>query len=164
MRIFVAGATGAVGRPLVPALIAAGHSVVGHTRTPAKTEAIKRMGAEPVVVDGLDAAAIRAAVTSTKPDVVIDEMTDRAVNRRRRRMVVVPACRRCGFRDRHGDRARQGRQHLQHRGRSTRPGQGMASRACRNAGRQAAASCTGLVRPSLGRRTYGFDDATKDRS
>ena len=78
MRIFVAGATGAVGRPLVPALVAAGHSVVGLTRTPAKAEAINRMGAEPVVADGLDAAAIRAAVASTKPDVVIHEMTDLA--------------------------------------------------------------------------------------
>jgi uncharacterized protein YbjT (DUF2867 family) len=45
MRIFVAGATGAVGRSLVPALIAAGHSVVGLTRTAAKAEAIRRMGA-----------------------------------------------------------------------------------------------------------------------
>src|SRR4051794_41042793 len=78
MRIFVAGATGAVGRPLVPALIAAGHSVVGLTHTPAKTETIKQTGAEPIVVDGLDAAAIRAAVTSTTPDVVIHEMTDLA--------------------------------------------------------------------------------------
>jgi len=78
MRIFVAGATGAIGRPLVPALVAAGHSVVGLTRTPAKAEAINRMGAEPVVADGLDAAAIRAAVASTKPDVVIHEMTDLA--------------------------------------------------------------------------------------
>jgi len=78
MRIFVAGATGAVGRPLVPALVSAGHSVVGLTRTPAKAEAINRMGAEPVVADGLDAAAIRAAVASTKPDVVIHEMTDLA--------------------------------------------------------------------------------------
>jgi nucleoside-diphosphate-sugar epimerase len=76
MRIFVAGATGAVGRELIPALISAGHSVVGLTRTVAKTEAIDRMGAEPVVADGLDAAAVHAAVTSTKPDVVIDEMTD----------------------------------------------------------------------------------------
>ncbi len=78
MRIFVAGATGAIGRPLVPALVSAGHSVVGLTRTPAKAEAINRMGAEPVVADGLDAAAIRAAVASTKPDVVIHEMTDLA--------------------------------------------------------------------------------------
>jgi len=76
MRILVAGATGAVGRPLAPALIAAGHSVVGLTRTAAKAETIRRMGADPVIADGLDAAAIRAAMTSTRPDVVIDEMTD----------------------------------------------------------------------------------------
>ena len=76
MKIFVAGATGAVGRPLVPALIAAGHSVVGLTRTAAKAEFIKRMGAEPVIADGLDAPAIRAAVGSSRPDVVIHEMTD----------------------------------------------------------------------------------------
>jgi nucleoside-diphosphate-sugar epimerase len=76
MRIFVAGATGAVGRPLVPALISAGHSVVGLTRTAAKAETIMRMGAEPVVADGLDAEAVRDAVTSTKPDVIIDETTD----------------------------------------------------------------------------------------
>ena len=57
MRIFVAGATGAVGRELVPAQIAAGHSVTGMTRTGAKAETVKRMGAEPVVADGLDAAA-----------------------------------------------------------------------------------------------------------
>lgn len=76
MRVFVAGATGAVGRPLVPALISAGHSVIGLTRTTTKAETIKRMGAEPVVADGLDAAAIRSAVISTRPEVVIHEMTD----------------------------------------------------------------------------------------
>jgi 2-alkyl-3-oxoalkanoate reductase len=76
MRVFVAGATGAVGRQLVPALVSSGHSVVGLTRTAAKSEAIKKMGAQPVVADGLDAAAVGAAVTSTKPDIVIDEMTD----------------------------------------------------------------------------------------
>ncbi|KRR02883.1 NAD-dependent epimerase/dehydratase family protein [Bradyrhizobium valentinum] len=78
MRIFVAGATGAVGRPLVAALISAGHSVVGTTRTVAKAEAIKRMGAEPAVVDGLDAPAIRAAVIAAKPEIIIDQMTDLA--------------------------------------------------------------------------------------
>jgi len=76
MKIFVAGATGAVGRPLVSALIAAGHSVAGLTRTAAKAEIVKRMGAEPVIADGLDAAAIRTAIGSTRPDVVIHEMTD----------------------------------------------------------------------------------------
>jgi nucleoside-diphosphate-sugar epimerase len=78
MRIFVAGATGALGRHLVPALIAAGHSVAGLTRTAAKAETIRRMGAEPVVTDGLDAGAVRAAIDSTRPDVVIHEMTDLA--------------------------------------------------------------------------------------
>ncbi|MEH2519736.1 nucleoside-diphosphate-sugar epimerase [Bradyrhizobium sp. AZCC 1610] len=78
MRIFVAGATGAVGRPLIAALIAAGHSVVGTTRTAAKAEIIKRMGAEPAIADGLDAPAIRAAVIAAKPDVIIDQMTDLA--------------------------------------------------------------------------------------
>jgi nucleoside-diphosphate-sugar epimerase len=76
MRIFVAGATGAVGRSLVPALISAGHSVAGLTRTAAKVDTIKRMGAEPVVADGLDEAAIRTAVVSVRPDIIIDEMTD----------------------------------------------------------------------------------------
>ena len=76
MRVFVAGATGAVGRPLVAALIAAGHSVVGLTRTPAKAEAIRRMGAEPVIGDGLDAEAIRAAVVAARPEIIVHEMTD----------------------------------------------------------------------------------------
>jgi len=78
MRIFVAGAAGAVGRPLVSALVAAGHSVVGLTRTAMKTDAIRRMGAEPIIADGLDEAAVRHSVMSTKPDVIIDEMTDLA--------------------------------------------------------------------------------------
>jgi nucleoside-diphosphate-sugar epimerase len=76
MRIFVAGATGAVGRPLVSALIAAGHSVVGLTRTAAHAEIVKRMGAVPVIADGLDATAIEAAIGSSKPNAIIHEMTD----------------------------------------------------------------------------------------
>ena len=76
MRVFVAGATGAVGRPLVSALITAGHSVVGLTRTAARAETIRRTGAEPVVADALDAAAIHSAVLAAKPDVIIHEMTD----------------------------------------------------------------------------------------
>ena len=78
MRILVAGATGAIGLQLVPQLIAAGHSVVGTTRTAAKAELIKRMGAEPVIADGLDAPAIRAAVIAAEPDTIIDQMTDLA--------------------------------------------------------------------------------------
>jgi nucleoside-diphosphate-sugar epimerase len=76
MRIFVAGATGAVGRPLVSALIAAGHSVWGLTRTAEKAKRIKTMGAEPVIADGLDATAIRSALLSIRPNAVIHEMTD----------------------------------------------------------------------------------------
>jgi nucleoside-diphosphate-sugar epimerase len=78
MRILVAGATGAIGLELVPQLIAAGHSVVGTTRTAAKAELIKRMGAEPAIADGLDAPAIRAAVIAAKPEIIIDQMTDLA--------------------------------------------------------------------------------------
>jgi len=59
-------------------LVAAGHSVTGMTRTAAKANAVKQLGAEPVVADGLDAPAVHAAVISAKPDVVIDEMTDLA--------------------------------------------------------------------------------------
>jgi nucleoside-diphosphate-sugar epimerase len=76
MRIFVAGASGAVGRRLVPRLISAGHSVVGLTRTSAKAELIRKLGAEPVVADGLDEKAMRAAVGAAQPDVIVHEMTD----------------------------------------------------------------------------------------
>ena len=78
MKIFVAGATGAVGRPLVSALIRAGHSVAGLTRTASKADFIRKMGAEPVIADGLDAVAIKAALASTRPDAVVHEMTDLA--------------------------------------------------------------------------------------
>src|SRR5438477_8300003 len=78
MRILVAGAAGAVGRPLVAALLAAGHSVVGLTRTAVKAEAIGRMGAEPVIADGLDETAVHRSVTATRPEVIVDEMTDLA--------------------------------------------------------------------------------------
>jgi nucleoside-diphosphate-sugar epimerase len=76
MRIFVAGATGAVGRRLVPILTSAGHSVTGLTRTPQKAESIRSLGAEAVVADGLDAQAIHAAIALAKPDVIVHEMTD----------------------------------------------------------------------------------------
>ncbi len=76
MRIFVAGATGAVGRRLLPLLLSAGHQVVGLTRTPEKAAAIRAQGAEAAVADGLDAAAIRAAVAAAKPEVIVHEMTD----------------------------------------------------------------------------------------
>ena len=62
MKIFVAGATGAVGHGLVPALVAAGHEVTGMTRTPAKAASIEQAGATPVVADALDAGAVAGAV------------------------------------------------------------------------------------------------------
>jgi 2-alkyl-3-oxoalkanoate reductase len=74
MRIFVAGATGAVGKRLLPALVAAGHDVVGSTRS-ARTEQIRSAGAEPVVVDVLDEAAVRDAVVAARPDVVVHQAT-----------------------------------------------------------------------------------------
>ena len=67
MRIFVAGATGAVGRRLVPRLVRAGHSVTGLTHTPSKAGFVRELGAEPVVADALDERSIRAAVVAAHP-------------------------------------------------------------------------------------------------
>ena len=76
MRIFVAGATGAVGRRLVPRLVRAGHSVTGLTHTPSKAGFVRELGAEPVVSDALDERSIRAAVVAARPDVIVHELTD----------------------------------------------------------------------------------------
>jgi nucleoside-diphosphate-sugar epimerase len=76
MRIFVAGATGAVGRALVPRLVSNGHSVVGLTRTPAKAAPLRELGAEPAVADALDEKAVHAAVAAARPDVIVHELTD----------------------------------------------------------------------------------------
>ena len=62
MRVFVTGATGALGRYLVPGLVAAGHEVTATTRTPGKVAQLRGAGAEPVVLDGLDREAVIAAV------------------------------------------------------------------------------------------------------
>jgi nucleoside-diphosphate-sugar epimerase len=78
MRVFVAGATGAIGRRLVPQLIAAGHQVTATTRTPAKVDLLRRLGAEPAIVDGLDGAAVGEAVARAEPDAVIHQMTSLA--------------------------------------------------------------------------------------
>jgi nucleoside-diphosphate-sugar epimerase len=75
MKVFVAGATGAIGRRLVPQLVSAGHQVVATTRTPDKAEALRALGAEPVVLDGLDAAAVGAAVAEARPDAIVHQMT-----------------------------------------------------------------------------------------
>jgi 2-alkyl-3-oxoalkanoate reductase len=75
VRVFVAGATGAVGTPLVPVLVEAGHSVVGMTRSPEKAEAVRATGAEAAVADALDREAVVQAVREAKPDVVVHELT-----------------------------------------------------------------------------------------
>ncbi len=75
MRVFLAGATGVIGRRLVPRLIEAGHEVTGMTRSPAKHDQLRAAGAEPVLADAFDAAAVRAAVSAARPDAVIHQLT-----------------------------------------------------------------------------------------
>ena len=75
MRVFVAGATGALGRHLVPGLVAAGHEVTATTMTPGKVAQLRAAGAEPVVVDGLDREAVIAAVLAAAPEVIVHQMT-----------------------------------------------------------------------------------------
>ena len=75
MRIFVAGATGAIGRRLVPALIARGHQVIAATRHPAKAGPLRNLGAEVALLDGLDAAAVGEAVARAAPDAIVHQMT-----------------------------------------------------------------------------------------
>ena len=76
MRIFLAGASGAVGRRLIPLLLADGHSVTGTTRSAAKAAELEAHGVTPVVLDVFDAGALRDAVVKTRPEVVIHELTD----------------------------------------------------------------------------------------
>jgi nucleoside-diphosphate-sugar epimerase len=73
--VFVAGATGAIGRPLIAQLVAAGHAVVGMTRSAERAAAVRAAGAEAVVCDALDAAALAAAVAAAAPDVVVHQLT-----------------------------------------------------------------------------------------
>jgi nucleoside-diphosphate-sugar epimerase len=75
MKILVAGATGVLGRQLVPRLVAAGHEVVGTTRTGSKQDAIRAMGATPVVVDALDADQVALAVAEAEPEVIVHQLT-----------------------------------------------------------------------------------------
>src|SRR3954471_11302832 len=75
MRIFLAGATGAVGDHLLPMLIADGHDVVAMTRTPAKADALRAAGAVPVVAHGLGRDGVRAAVSGAEPEVIIHHQT-----------------------------------------------------------------------------------------
>jgi nucleoside-diphosphate-sugar epimerase len=75
MKVFVAGATGAIGRQLVPRLIAAGHDVHGMTRSESKRAQLQEMGAAPVVADALDAGQVAEAVALARPDVIVHQLT-----------------------------------------------------------------------------------------
>jgi nucleoside-diphosphate-sugar epimerase len=75
MKVFVAGATGALGKQLVPMLVAGGHEVTGMTRTPAKQDLIRELGARPAVADALDPEAVAQAVAEAEPEVVIHQLT-----------------------------------------------------------------------------------------
>jgi 2-alkyl-3-oxoalkanoate reductase len=75
MRVFVAGASGALGSRLVPQLTAAGHDVVGTHDSPASAELLRTLGATPVMVDLLDARAVRKAVLEHEPDAIVHEAT-----------------------------------------------------------------------------------------
>jgi nucleoside-diphosphate-sugar epimerase len=74
-HVFLAGATGAVGRALIPKLIEHGHTVTGTTRSAGKADALRALGATPAVVDGLDRDAVMAAVAAAQPDAIVHEMT-----------------------------------------------------------------------------------------
>lgn len=75
MRVFVAGATGAIGRQLVPRLVAAGHEVHGMTRSESKQAMLYELGAVPVVADALDPDQVAEAVGKAKPDVIVHQLT-----------------------------------------------------------------------------------------
>jgi 2-alkyl-3-oxoalkanoate reductase len=75
MRVFVAGATGAIGSPLVATLIRRGHEVTGTTRSDERARALEAMGATPTVLDALDRVAVKSAVAEAEPDVIVHELT-----------------------------------------------------------------------------------------
>jgi nucleoside-diphosphate-sugar epimerase len=81
MRVFLAGATGAVGRPLTRLLVDAGHQVTGTTRSADKAAAIEAAGAMAAILDAYDGDAVRAAVVAAEPDVVVHQLTDLPQNR-----------------------------------------------------------------------------------
>ena len=76
MRIVLAGASGVIGIRVVPLLVRAGHEVAGMTRTPAKADTLRGLGAEPVVCDVYDAEGLRSAMVAFSPDLVLHELTD----------------------------------------------------------------------------------------
>lgn len=76
MRIFLAGATGVIGVRLLPLLVGAGHTVAGMTRSPAKADRLRALGAEPVVCDVYDEPRLIEVVTASRPGAVIHQLTD----------------------------------------------------------------------------------------
>src|SRR5258708_18192555 len=78
MKVFVAGAAGAIGRQLLPRLAVQGHQVTASTRSPGKAAMLRELGAEPAVVDGLDAMAVCEALARAEPEAVIHQMTSLA--------------------------------------------------------------------------------------
>src|SRR3954468_15810680 len=75
MKVFVAGATGALGRQLVPRLVARGHEVAGMTRSASKQDLVRSLGARSVVADALDPDAVAEAVASVEPEVIVHQLT-----------------------------------------------------------------------------------------
>jgi 2-alkyl-3-oxoalkanoate reductase len=75
MKIFVAGATGALGTQLVPQLVANGHEVVGMTRSESKSDLVRSLGARPAVADALDPDAVAGAVAEAEPEVIVHQLT-----------------------------------------------------------------------------------------
>jgi len=75
MRVFVAGGTGVLGRRLVPQLVARGHQVTATTTSPGKLGVLAQLGADGVVMDGLDAASVGEAVAAAQPDAIVHQMT-----------------------------------------------------------------------------------------
>jgi nucleoside-diphosphate-sugar epimerase len=75
MRVFVAGASGAIGTRLVPQLIDRGHEVIGTSRSPANAERVRELGAEAIALDLLDARAVRKAVLAARPDAIVHQAT-----------------------------------------------------------------------------------------
>ena len=75
MKIFVAGATGVLGRALVPQLVGRDHEVVAMTRSASKQDLVRSLGARPVAADALDADAVARAVASAEPEVIVHQLT-----------------------------------------------------------------------------------------
>jgi nucleoside-diphosphate-sugar epimerase len=76
MRVFLAGASGVIGRRLVPLLLSVGHQVTGTTRSAEKADALRALGAEPAVIDVFDAAKVRDLVLAARPDAIVHQLTD----------------------------------------------------------------------------------------